>query len=330
MKIVNPLYDKAFKYLMENNRFAKKVLGVILETEIEELVLSQQETVVPDEKRGFTLFRLDFRAIIKNSDGTRQKVLIELQKSKYETDIQRFRNYLGINYINKTTKSEEEFPIITIYILGYNLEDLPYLAVTVNNQIINSVNKEPIKIKSFFVEMLTHRSHVLQVKRLPKNRKTRIEQFMMLFNQALNSDKKYILDLQVIPEEFRDIAEYLEKPVYSEDFRRQLEAEEEIDYIFDQQEAKYLAQIEEAKQREEEAKQREEEAKQREEEAKQREEEAKQREEKAKQREEEAKQKISNLILKSFQKGKSVMEIAEDLEISEIEVSVIIELHLKK
>jgi len=49
MKIVNPLYDIAFKYLMENNRLAKKVLGVILETEVEELVLSQQETVFPEQ-----------------------------------------------------------------------------------------------------------------------------------------------------------------------------------------------------------------------------------------------------------------------------------------
>jgi predicted transposase/invertase (TIGR01784 family) len=260
MKIVNPLYDKAFKYLMENNRLAKKVLGVILETEIEELTLGQQETVVPDEKRGFTLFRLDFKAVIKNSDGTSQKVLIELQKSKYETDIQRFRNYLGVNYMSKfpandeATKLPEDYPIITIYILGYEINDLPYLAVSVNNQIINSVNHELLNIKSQFVEMLTHRSHILQVKRLPRNRQTRIEQFMILFNQAWHSEKKYILDLQEIPEEFRDIAEYLEKPVFSEDFRRQLEAEEEIDTIFDRQEAKYLAQIEEARQEAEEAK----------------------------------------------------------------------------
>jgi len=315
MKIVNPLYDKVFKYLMENNRLAKKVLAVILETEIEELELGQQETIVPDEKRGFTLFRLDFKAVIKNADGTKQKVLIELQKSKYETDIQRFRNYLGVNYITKISKFEEnfknneEFPIITIYILGYNLIDLPYLAVTVNNQIINSVNKELINTKSFFVEMLTHSSHILQVKRLPKNRKTRIEQFMMLFNQAWNSDKKYILDLEEIPEDFRDIVEYLEKPVYSEDFRRQLEAEEEIDFIFDQQEAKYLVQIEEAKMREEEAKIREEE------------------ERKLK---DEANKKIENMILKRLQKQISVKEIAEDLDLPETFVVEIINKNSKK
>ncbi len=30
MKIINPLYYKAFKYLMENTRYARKVLSVII------------------------------------------------------------------------------------------------------------------------------------------------------------------------------------------------------------------------------------------------------------------------------------------------------------
>ena len=101
MKIINPLYDKAFKYLMEHEKYAKKVLSIILDTEIEDLTLSQQETVAPDEKRGLTLFRLDFKAVIKKRDGTKHKVLIELQKSKFSTDIRRFRAYLGASYLDK-------------------------------------------------------------------------------------------------------------------------------------------------------------------------------------------------------------------------------------
>lgn len=31
MKIINPLYDRAFKYLMENERLAKKVISVLLD-----------------------------------------------------------------------------------------------------------------------------------------------------------------------------------------------------------------------------------------------------------------------------------------------------------
>ena len=154
MQIVNPLYDKAFKYLMENERLAKKVISVILDEEIEELHLSQQETLVPDTKHQLTLFRLDFKAIILKPDGTKHKVLIELQKSKFDTDIKRFRAYLGSNYLKtdmeKNASGEEikvSYPIITIYILGYKVDDIPYMAVTVNRQVINSVSKEPVTIK---------------------------------------------------------------------------------------------------------------------------------------------------------------------------------------
>lgn len=274
MKIINPLYDNAFKYLMENNKFAKKVLSVILDVEIEELTLGHQETVFPDEKRRLTLFRLDFKAVIKEADGSSKTVLIELQKSKFSTDIQRFRNYLGANYIAKQkppVRVEEPpveyhsiYPIITIYILGYNLEDLPYMAVTVNRDVINSVSKEKITVKSFFIEHLTHQSHIIQVRRLPDQRRTRLENFLVLFNQAWCTENNYIIDLQDVPEEFSDIATYLQGPLMDEEFRRRLEAEEEIDTIFDEHEAKYLKQIADAEKNEQAAMKRESEAKKRE------------------------------------------------------------------
>lgn len=265
MKIINPLYDLAFKYLMANERLAKRALSVLLDQEILELSIGQQETLLSDEKRGLTLFRLDFKAIIKEADGTSKKVLIELQKSKYDTDIQRFRTYLGANYIaketEKTAKHEREhkalYPIITIYILGYNLDDLPYMAVKVNREIINSVNKETIKVKSFFIEHLTHQSHIIQLRRLPELRQTRLEQFLSLFNQAWITSDKFILDLQDIPAEFKDMAKYLQGPTMDDDFRRRLEAEDELDTIFDKQEEKYLKQIEVAQQKEKEATKRE-------------------------------------------------------------------------
>lgn len=178
MKIINPLYDKAFKYLMENNKFAKKVLSVILDVEVEEVNLENQETVLPSETRRLTLFRLDFKAVIKEADGSRKTVLIELQKSKFPTDIQRFRNYLGANYMAKPKEKnlveepaiayQTAYPIITIYILGYPLDDLPYMAVTVNRDIINSVSKEKITVKSFF-----HRSSNASIAHYPDSPFTR-------------------------------------------------------------------------------------------------------------------------------------------------------------
>lgn len=251
MKIINPLYDNAFKFLMQNERIAKKILSVILDQEILELTLSQQETVVPDEKRYLTLFRLDFKAVILTKENTKQTVLIELQKSKFSTDIQRFRTYLGMNYIHSETETvndkpiKKSYPIITVYILGYNLNDLPYMAVKVNQCIIDAVSKKEIKVNSFFVEHLTHRSHILQVNRLPENRRTKLEKLLLFFNQAWCTNERFIINLQEVPKEFEDIARYLQSPVSDDNFRRRLIAEEEIDQIFDEQELKYMKIIEE-------------------------------------------------------------------------------------
>ncbi len=269
MRIINPLYDKAFKYLMENEKLAKKVLSVILDIDVVVVKLENQETVLSYERKLLTLFRLDFKAVIKEADGSHKTVLIELQKSKFPTDIQRFRNYLGSAYLEKEdtpgsmveepgAKYAKPYPIITIYILGYNLDDLPFLAVTVNRDIINAVNKEKIHVKSFFIEQLTHQSHIIQVRRIPEKRRTRLEKFLVFFNQAWCTENGFIIDLQEVPREFTDIARYLQGPVKDESFRRNLIAEDQLDLIFELQEKKFLRKIEESeKEKEEERKQKE-------------------------------------------------------------------------
>jgi hypothetical protein len=105
------------------------------------------------------------------------------------------------------------------------------MAVSVNPEVINSVNKEKIEVKSFFIDHLNHTSHIIQVRRLPEKRRTRLEKFLILFNQTWITDKKYILDIQDVPDEFRGIAKYLEGPAMDAEFRRQLEGEEEIEEL---------------------------------------------------------------------------------------------------
>jgi hypothetical protein len=330
MKIINPLYDKAFKYLMENNKLAKKALSVILDVEVTEVELSQQETIVPDRVKGLTMFRLDFKAVIREADGSKKTVLIELQKSKFSTDIQRFRNYLGTSYpvkkmgIDKKSDLVEEkpseyqsiYPIIAIYILGYKLDDLPYLAVTVNRDVINSVNKEKVQVSSFFIEHLTHQSHIIQVLRLPPKQLTRLEKFLVLFNQAWCTDEGFILDLQNVPEEFADIARYLQEPLMDDDFRRNLEGEEQLDYIFEEQEARHLREMTKAFNQKEEAEEQKAAAEAREQEANKQKEEANKLKEEANKLKEEA-NKLKDIfaikLARQMKKnGATLNEIAEE------------------
>jgi len=126
------------------------------------------------------------------------------------------------------------------------------------------------------------------------------------------------LDLEEVPEEFRDIATYLQGPVMDAEFRRQLEIEEEIDTIFDEQEAKYLRQIEEAKQREAEERRLKEEAKQREAEERRLKEQAKQREAAALQRE---KNTLLKLALQMKKHHVPIEEIMKETGLSEEEIN---------
>jgi len=310
MKIINPLYDLAFKYLMENERMAKLVLSTILDEDIEELSVGQQETIVDDEKRKLSLFRLDFKALIKKYDGTKHTVLIELQKSKFPTDIERFRLYLGSNYMKGMTeinkdgeKVQKHYPIITIYILGYKLPEIERLAVTAVPNLIDSVTKEPLSVKSDFVNSLTHRSHILQVQNLPEERVTKLERFMMFFNQAWVTDENFIIDLEEVPEEFVELARYMQGPLNNESFRNKLISEQQIDRAFDEQEAKYLKKIERAEKEVVEAKAREKEAKVREEKT----------------------QELNRILIHAlYASGKSIEEIANIIHMTVAEIEKII------
>jgi len=328
MKIANPLYDHAFKYLMSNDKLARKVLSVILEKEVLELELSQQEVVIEDEDRRFTLYRLDFKALIMDENGRKETVLIELQKSKLPTNVLRFRSYLGLAYTQKIkirhseTQVEQDsaLPIISIYILGYNVEDIPYVAIKVNHCIIDMSSQKELDLQSDFIDLLTHTCCILQVRRLPKQRRSRIEQFLTLFNQAWVMEEKYILDLQEVPEDFKDIAEYLQRPLQEEELRARLRAEEEVEAMFAQQEAEneyYKRSAEEARTRAEEAHRQIEEERRQKEEAKAREQEAKAREQEALTQVLEGKLKLARVLLRT---GMSAKEVAFETGLTEEQI----------
>ncbi len=309
---------------MSNDRLARKVLSVILEKEVLELELAQQEVVIEDQERRFTMYRLDFKALIRDETGKQETAIIELQKSKLPTNVLRFRNYLGLSYTQKpkakdlTNPAVEEspLPIISIYILGYNIEDIPVLATKVDRRIIDMSRHEELDIESDFIHLLTHTCYILQVRRLPQERRSRIEQFMTLFNQAWVAEEKYILDLEDVPEEFMDIAEYLQRPLKEEEVRTKLRAEEEVEALFAAQEA------EKARLRSmaEEALAREEEERRQKEEALAREEEERRQKVEALLKARDNAMKLARYLLKS---GASIEEIARDTGLNEDDLKLL-------
>ena len=185
MRIANPIFDSVFKYLLEDTVAARVLISNILDEEIESLVVKPQERTVFSSDFMLTVFRLDYKAVIKTKTGERKKVLIELQKGKQPFDIVRFRRYLGENYSTQDVDEDgikESLPIITIYFLGFKL-NIAKSVLKINREYIDVVNNTIINEKSDFIELLSHNSYIVQIPFLPTDTQNKLERVLSVFSQ---------------------------------------------------------------------------------------------------------------------------------------------------
>jgi len=178
MIIANPIYDVTFKRILENDHAAKFLIGTILDCEVISLVPNIQErTYEKSEKRDIALFRMDYSATIKTKADGEQRVIIEVQKSLHPGDIERFRGYLGAEYMHSN------LPIISIYILGFNLStESP--AFTARPDYRDLQTHEKLEIKDAFVRQVTHDAYFIQTLRIKPSYNTRLEKLLSVFEQA--------------------------------------------------------------------------------------------------------------------------------------------------
>jgi len=174
MDIANPIYDVVFKYMMEDNTVAKLLVSSIIGEEVVSLEPKPQEHTREKDKEkikgeipNLTVYRLDFSAKIKTSDGQYKVIIIEMQKAELPTDIMRFRRYLGEQYIdseNVIINDEEVNPmqIYAIYFLGKELgvHDTPVLSVSPDVRDVST--GEVVHQENKFVEGLNHKSWIVQ------------------------------------------------------------------------------------------------------------------------------------------------------------------------
>ena len=324
MLIANPIYDVVFKYLMEDAKVAKLLIGSIIGCEILELEFRPKSfaaKVTRDAdaiKPLFTIYYLDFSAKIKTEEGEKL-VIIEVQKAKLSTDITRFRQYLGKQYsdkkniykvVGKDGKSvNRALPIISIYFLGHtldNIHDIP--VIHVNRKYIDVYSKTEIKQKDQFIESLSHDSFIISIQDLKERRRTELELLLSVFDQHNQTENQHILNVREadFPEQFRPIIRRLQQAVEVPEIRDNMEAEDTYLEEFESNERRALdaeRKIEEEKIKTEQEKQRAEHAESKVEQEKKRAEQEKQRAEQAeskieheKQRAEQAESKAEELL----------------------------------
>jgi hypothetical protein len=251
--IANPIYDVVFKYLLEDIDIAKELLSTILGTNILELIVKPQETIVKDDTSGeIKIFRLDFKAVIKLSDGGHKSVLIELQKAKKSHDISRFRTYLGENYkkqetltLNDGTQEPVSLEIVSIYILGFNLDGVEVPVLKVSRTYTDAITNEVVSANNDFITKLTHESYTIQVRRLKHDQRNKLEEVLEVFSQ--DSLTKDMHNIQIVDNSknplVKKIVKRLSKAAGNETIKRKMDAEDMIERLVNREAKERLQKI---------------------------------------------------------------------------------------
>jgi hypothetical protein len=186
MNIANPIYDIVFKYLMEDERIARTILSALLKVDVIAVEVRPHE-YSDDNRDTLSVFRIDFGATVRNSDGTEELILIELQKTWLETETLHFRQYLGVHYSNPKNMQDKghALPMVAVYLLGHKVGDIEEPVLYVNHQSFD-YNDNPVTkgLPDPFVDSLTHNSIIVQIPRLRGRINNRLDMVLSFFDQT--------------------------------------------------------------------------------------------------------------------------------------------------
>jgi len=291
MRVLNPIFDTAFKYLMEDIEIARELIALIIDMDVVELYPAPQERTnvkLTIKYSQLALQHLDYVAVIKTIDENGiakfEKVMVEVQKSPFKPAIGRFRKYVAEKYKHQSalpeTKSKGKkqkkqptayLPLKTIYFIEETFNDKLPGILHRQGKYINALDKKTFEgERDEFVELLNHDSWFIQLHQLPFDLKNRIIRILSVFTDWYRDkdDSRYINypnnDIEKIKDRLlRRIIHRLLAAAADEELKLQIELEIEYNDNFEN----LLTKLDSISKEKEEAKAREEEAKAREEEA---------------------------------------------------------------
>jgi len=247
LRIANPIYDVAFKYLLDDNRIARLFLSTLIGEKIKTLTFRPTEYIEETGRRGLAVFRMDFCAQIQKANGEQKLVIIEIQKAKFASDIMRFRKYLGHQYASQANTYELEgreraMPIFSIYFLGHGLAHSKEPVIRVCRQ-YSGVDGLRLKetAEEEFIESLTHDSLVVQIPYLNRRRQSELECLLGIFDQSQQDpiDGHHLsVREEDYPEKFRGVIRRLIMAISESRVREKMEVEDIYLVGFDAMERK--------------------------------------------------------------------------------------------
>jgi hypothetical protein len=275
MKVLNPLFDTVFKYLMEDLEIAKAIIQAVIKKEIIEITPAPQESTDKELKIKYLtlgMIRNDYVAVIKTITDTgkeiHERVMIEVQKSPIEPEIGRFRNYIADKYRKKSIVEGKEvyLPLKTIYLIEKPFNrNLPAVLGHRGSYYDELEDTLYMGEKDDLVELFNHDSWFIQTELLPADFKNELMYVLSVFAPQYKSkdEQRYINlpDEEILAKKHRVLERVyrrLQAATQDKEVNDTVEIEMDIEGFIEKQIAEKeqaLKEIEEAKKREEEAKQ---------------------------------------------------------------------------
>ncbi len=204
MKLLNPLFDTVFKYLMEDIDVAKCLIEAVIKQEVLELAPAPQESTDYSIRMKYFqlgMIRQDYVAIIKTVDthsgtASHEKVMIEVQKSPFIPEIGRFRNYLADKYRRKSVitdngaQTESYLPIKTIYLVEDTFNPQLPAVLGRRGQYIDELESTPyLGGRDGIVELFSHDTWFIQTELLPPDFKDELMYVLSIFAPVFRTSK---------------------------------------------------------------------------------------------------------------------------------------------
>ena len=349
-RIANPIYDAAFKYLMDEPRVAKTLIAAVLKIDKKDILelTPDRNEVITTKRDEINACRLDFSVRIQTESGVKS-VYIELQKAWAKGEMKRFRSYLAAQYTRASNVGKDNYPlpILSIYILGEKVDHLDGAVTYITRHYYDQEGLEINQDKpSWFVECLSHNMVVIQIPKIKPRPDSSLDNLLTMFDQSkIDPDNHQVIcydidDYDIPKGELRDdmrfIVRRLEQATVSEEVRMKMDLEDKVEQMLYEKrtaEEKLVEQekllYEQASQLQEQKSQLQEQKSQLQEQASQLQEQASRLQEKDSQLQEQASQlqekdsqlqqqnvRIANSIKKMYSRGASIEDIAEDFEVS--------------
>ena len=182
MIIANPVFDTAFKRMMEDERTAKFFVGTLLDKKVVEIRQRKSSFASSDETDTVVPLRIDFTVVVETSDGY-EKIRIELLKINRRIDMMRFRNCLAEERYKREAGTDDA-PAATICLSGFNLPDVESACIRVGAECEDLVNKTTIRKKNSFLESLKPDTYLIQIKRVAGRHQTILDKLLSVFEQT--------------------------------------------------------------------------------------------------------------------------------------------------